>query len=116
MMSIKLFLGLGILAIIGYAFQKYVAKIFVMYVYDLIPENLLPEKLNKLRKKGVEIASTLFFITIGISPVSNLVNGKMPMMQINPMLFQFLLYWMLSITIASYTLAIFFHYTKMLKK
>lgn len=115
-MNVKLFLILAVLTIIGYVFQKYVAKIFVMYVYDLIPENLLPEKLNKLRKKGVEIAATLFFITIGISPISNLINGKTPMMQINPMLFQFLLYWMISITIASYTVALFFQYTKMLKK
>jgi len=103
-MTVPLFIFCSILLIFGYMIQKKIASYFIIIIYDLIPENLLPQKLNELRKKGVEISATLTLISIGVSPITNTLKLELPKIDYNQTIWVFTLYWIFFVAIGSYIL------------
>jgi sterol desaturase/sphingolipid hydroxylase (fatty acid hydroxylase superfamily) len=113
-MTIPLFIFLLALLITGVFIQKWINKTFIRYIYHLIPENYFPEKVNKIRKKTIELMPTLFMIAVGISPTSNLILFKTPNIQLNSLLFEFTIWYGVVWYASSYIVAIFLRSLKYL--
>ena len=101
-MTLKIFITLFILLVIGIFIQKYITKQFSKIHYALIPEDAFNESINKIRKIAIDIIGTLFLISIGISPISNLINGQILMIKLTPIMFEFVIYYNIFISLCSY--------------
>jgi len=115
-MSVKLFISLLTLLVIGVFIQKFITKQFSKIHYGLIPEDAFNKSINKIRKIAIDLIGTLFLISIGISPISNLLNGQLPVIKLNPIMFEFAIYYNVFIGLCSYFLLLLMAINSSFKK
>lgn len=101
-MSLNLLISYSILLVFGIFIERYISNIFINILYPLVPENQLPEKFNQIRKNAIKLITTLLFISIGISPISNALQLKLPNIQLDRNIYLFTFYYGVSICLISY--------------